>query len=156
MSENESLLPVKGSLEDDERASGCESQEDSTHRPKSRGLVRQSLFIVLNTVSVLFFLLNLTIFLAGWRDVGKLKESYCRYFMRDLRVPLISIAPVRGDLSFMLKSEHATDHSVYSKYSGYPSDDNNKAWEDLIQRKRAGLCTECGKLMKMRSDIFQN
>jgi hypothetical protein len=52
----------------------------------------------------------------------------------------MSIAPARGHFRFMLKSEHATDHSVYSKYSGYPNGNNNKAWEDLIQRKCAELC----------------
>ncbi|KAF2021504.1 hypothetical protein BU24DRAFT_417143 [Aaosphaeria arxii CBS 175.79] len=29
--------------------------------------------------------------------------------------------------------EHSVDHSRHSKYSGPPNDENNKAWEDLIQ-----------------------
>jgi hypothetical protein len=78
MSESESLLPVKGSVMDDEGALNLEYRGEAVPPYKSPMYGRQSLFIVLNVISVVLFVLNLTAFMTGWQTFGKLKESYCK------------------------------------------------------------------------------
>jgi hypothetical protein len=35
----------------------------------------------------------------------------------------------------VISEEHSVDHDRTTKYSGPPTHENTKAWEDLIQRK---------------------
>ncbi|OAG02414.1 uncharacterized protein CC84DRAFT_1220740 [Paraphaeosphaeria sporulosa] len=38
-------------------------------------------------------------------------------------------------VGYVLSEEHSVDHDKYSRFSGSPTHENTKAWEDLIQRK---------------------
>ena len=44
------------------------------------------------------------------------------------------IAPASSVIRFQEHAEHATDHHMYSKFSGPPSNDNKQAWESLVER----------------------
>ncbi|OCL14663.1 hypothetical protein AOQ84DRAFT_280564 [Glonium stellatum] len=46
---------------------------------------------------------------------------------------LTNQAPAKGSISYVISSEHSTDHLKYSAYSGPPSEENNRAWETLIE-----------------------
>ena len=43
------------------------------------------------------------------------------------------IAPASSVIRFQEHAEHATDHSTYGKFSGPPSNDNEQAWESLVE-----------------------
>ncbi|KAL8671456.1 MAG: hypothetical protein Q9168_004044 [Polycauliona sp. 1 TL-2023] len=44
-----------------------------------------------------------------------------------------SFSPAKSAISYQKLSKHSTDHNVYSKYSGPPSPEQDRAWEDLVR-----------------------
>ena len=49
------------------------------------------------------------------------------------------IAPAKTAVRYKQQRKHSTDHSVYSSYSGPPTDHQTKAWEKLLERAYARL-----------------
>ena len=45
-------------------------------------------------------------------------------------------APANDAIKYEIHNEHATDHHVYSIYSGPPTAESVEAWNHIIERKR--------------------
>ncbi|ORY16977.1 hypothetical protein BCR34DRAFT_597362 [Clohesyomyces aquaticus] len=119
MSENEKLLRSSDDTRS-EQSNDCEDNDSFQTQRRPKGFLSRNAVTLGLAASNILLLVTLVLTIFFWKpsQIERFVETY---------------SPARESIDFMLKNEHATDHSVQSKYSGYPNDDNNKAWEDLIQ-----------------------
>lgn len=55
---------------------------------------------------------------------------FCRY---NVSLTMV-IAPVQDFVEYEINEEHSTDHSKHTKYSGFPTPEQNAAWSALMKR----------------------
>lgn len=137
------FLPLwKSSMESEEYEHAGKVEDHITPEsrpPRSRFFTWARAYVLV--LHILVVTLIIAISANGDLDVRYALEqqrSWCRYrhhwAMYFNSNQIIITAPVQEFVEYELNGQHATNHTKYTKYSGYPTPDQDEAWRQLMKR----------------------
>lgn len=118
--------------------------EDDSTAPEPR--VTRSRYFTWTRVYVLVLHIFVVILIVGTSGKGDLdgkyaleqQRSWCTYCscwtMHNNSDQKIITAPAQEFIEYELNGQHATNHTKYTKYSGYPTPEQDEAWRQLMKR----------------------
>ena len=126
--------------EENEKLLNDSESQQASRRPKGRSWFRT--IAERPFLCSYFLLLHILLLISVFGDVSKSDHSpriicTCTLHPSPLwRIQTnISTVPELRSLRRIVKTEHATNHTLYSNYSGPPNEANAAAWTHLLQRE---------------------
>lgn len=133
--------PRSTAFDDEEIVQLIKEEREYHPAPPSRGktIITTRIYMVVIHLFVFYLLFRLWDQQNGTHKNSLVSgESWCKYpsFKRSNKRDLLTLkeAPARDFLEYEINSEHATEHTKHSKYSGTPTHAQDTAWDDLIRR----------------------